>query len=145
MNSPVDLVFPPSQDNEDNTATDYVARLKKSIQISHEIARNTLKTSQDLMKRNYDLRIHENQYKKGDFVYVLDTAVVKSKNRKVSPPWKGPVIIAAVLFPYLYKVKMKCVIFTGNHDRLKPCNDRKILEWLERCKHASTMVRIFQD
>jgi len=26
-------------------------------------------------------------------------------------------------------------MFTGNHDRLKPCNDRKIPEWLERCKH----------
>jgi len=35
VNSPVDLVFPPAQENEDNMATDYVARLKKSIQISH--------------------------------------------------------------------------------------------------------------
>lgn len=135
VNSPVDLVFPTVQENEDNTATDYVARLKKSIQISHEIVRNTLKTTQYLMKRNYDLRIRENQYKKGNFVYVLDTAVVKGKNRKLSSPWKGTDIIAAVLSPYFYKVKMKCVMFPANHDRLKPCNDRKIPEWLERCTH----------
>ena len=37
MNRPVDLVFPPVQEDKVNTATDYVARSKESIQISHEI------------------------------------------------------------------------------------------------------------
>ena len=37
VNRPVDLVFPPVQEDKVNTATDYVARSTESIQISHEI------------------------------------------------------------------------------------------------------------
>lgn len=104
-------------------------------QISRQIARNTLKKTQYLMKPHYDLRIHENQSKKGDFIYFLDNIVLRVKTGN-NPPWKRPGIISVILFPYLYKVKIKGVMFTGNHDtcNLKPCNNRKILEWLERCK-----------
>lgn len=41
------------------------------------------------MKRDYDLKILEKAYKRGDIVYVLDTVTVKGKCRKLKPPWKG--------------------------------------------------------
>ena len=111
-----------------------MARLRKSITVAHKIARETLQATQDIMKRDYDLRMHEYQYEPGDLVYVLDTAVIKGKNRKLSPPWKGPGIVVAKITPYVYKIKFRTSVFTINHDRLKRCNDRTVPLWLDRWK-----------
>lgn len=135
VNQPVDLVFQPVETEPSDTTDDYVARLKESILMSHDIARKTLKVTQDVMKRDYDLRVCEVLYKIGDIVYVLDTAVIKGKNRKLSSPWKGPGIIVSKISPYVYKVKLRKAVFTTNHDRLKLCNDRDIPPSLKRCNH----------
>lgn len=45
------------------------------------------------MKRDYDLNILKKAFEVGDIVYVLDTATVKGKRRKLTPPWKGPGLI----------------------------------------------------
>ena len=34
--------------------------------------------------------------------------------------------------PYLYKIKLKRVIITANHDRLKLCQDREVPEWAQK-------------
>ena len=78
------------------------------------------------MKKDYDVRILEKQYKPGDLVYVLDTAQVKGKCKKLGPPWKGPGIIIKKITPFVYKVKLQRIVFNTNHDRLKICKDRKI-------------------
>ena len=84
------------------------------------------------MKRDYDLKIYIKAYEAGDLVYLLDTAVIKGQCKKLSSPWKVPSIVVTKFSPYLYRVKLKNAIFTANHDRLKPCRDRKVLEWLTR-------------
>lgn len=55
---------------------------KKSIRLSHEVARNVLKTSQANAKRDYDM-LYKRAYKVGDLVYVLDTAKVKERCKKL--------------------------------------------------------------
>lgn len=65
-----------------------LAELNKNICIDHETARDTLKTTQSIIKRDYDLKILEKAYKVGDTVYVLDTAKVKGKCRKFTHLWK---------------------------------------------------------
>ena len=35
------------------------------------------------------------------------------------------------LTPYLYKIKLKRVIITANHDRLKLCQDREVPGWAQ--------------
>jgi hypothetical protein len=62
----------------------------------------------------------------------LDTATVKRKTRKLSPPWKGPGVVIERFTPYLYKIKLKRVIITANHDRLKLCQDREVPEWAQK-------------
>ncbi len=109
---------------------DYVAKLTNDIQKAHSQARETLKTSFRRMKRNYDLRLLERPYEEGDVVYILDTAVVKGKSRKLSQPWKGPAVIVSKLSSSLYRVKLKNAVFVTNHDRLKPCRDREIPLWI---------------
>ena len=45
------------------------------------------------MGRDCDLRILERTYEEGDLVYLLDTASVKGKCKKLSSPWKGLAVI----------------------------------------------------
>jgi hypothetical protein len=71
------------------------------------------------MKRDYDVKVRVRELKLGDLVYQLDTATVKGKTRKLSPSWKVPGVVIEKLTPYLYKIKLKRVIITANHDRLK--------------------------
>nr|XP_022311006.1 uncharacterized protein LOC111116314 [Crassostrea virginica] len=68
----------------------------------------------------------------GDLVYILDTATVKGKCRKLSPSWKGPGIVVKKLSTYHYRLKTKAAVMVANHDRLKKCLDRDIPLWLSR-------------
>ena len=87
------------------------------------------------MKRDYALSIFSRVYDVGDLIYVLDTATIKGQCKKLGHPWKGPGIAINRFTSYLYRVKLINVIFTANHDRLKPCRDRKLPDWLERFKY----------
>ncbi|VDI71161.1 COMPASS component SPP1 [Mytilus galloprovincialis] len=90
VNQPVDLLYSVPGAKTDESQDEYVMRLRDAITSAHEIARNTLKTTQNTMKRDYDVRILEREYKIGDLVYVLDTAKIKGRAKKLDPPWKGP-------------------------------------------------------
>ena len=133
-NQPTDLMFSMGAEKSYSGSDEYVVGLEKAIRRSHEIARTTLKSTQQKMKRDYDLRVLEKQYNEGDLVYVLDTAQIKGKSKKLSPPWKGPGLIIGKLTAYVYKIKFRTVVFVTNHDRLKPCKDRKIPVWLRDCQ-----------
>ena len=64
----------------------------------------TSATSLKRMKTSYDLKILLRPYDKGVVVYILDTATIKGKSKKLLSPWKGPVIIIDKLSPYLYSM-----------------------------------------
>ena len=85
-----------------------------------------------IMKRIYDRRTVKKTYKKGDVVYVLDTAAVKGKCRQLSANLKGPGLILEVLSPYLYKVKLRGKDSIMNHDILKLCKDRQLPHWIRK-------------
>ena len=135
INLPADLVFKPAQTEKPENLDDYTTRLQEAIRTSHEIARDVLKTTQSHMKRDYDIKTRLVEYKPGDLVYVLDTAKIKGRAKKLDPPWKGPGIVVEKLSSYVYKIKLQTLTFTTNHDRLKPCRDRQIPAWLRRCQH----------
>ncbi|MES9880179.1 MAG: RNase H-like domain-containing protein [Sedimenticola sp.] len=135
VNMPAHLLFPPSRrDPPDEDPGSYAAGLVHSLHQAHDTARTTLKTSLRRMKRNYDLRILQRTYEEGDVVHLLDTAVVKGKSKKLSPPWKGPGIIVKKISACIYRVKLKNSVFTTNHDRLKPCRDRVLPVWIRKWK-----------
>ena len=125
VNIPADLMFPPKQ-KDPKGVEEYVTDLAGLIRKAHEVARNSLKTSQKAMKRNYDLRVLQRTYREGDLIYMLDIATTKGSCKKLSPPWKGPGIITRVITPSLFCVKLKNAEMTANHDRLKPCKERVI-------------------
>ena len=106
--------------------------LEQALQTAHETAWVRLRTSEKRMKRDYVLKVYSRTLEEGDLVYVLDTATVKRKCRKLSPSWKGPGIVIKKLSPYLYRMKTKAAVMVANHDRLKKCVDRDIPLWLSR-------------
>ncbi|KAH3834931.1 hypothetical protein DPMN_108264 [Dreissena polymorpha] len=83
------------------------------------------------MKRNYYLRVLLRPYAEGDVVYILDTAVLKGKCKKLCPRWKGLALIIQKLSAYLYRVRLRNSVFVVNHDRMMPCRDRKLPNWVK--------------
>ncbi|MCG8045070.1 MAG: DDE-type integrase/transposase/recombinase, partial [Candidatus Thiodiazotropha endolucinida] len=130
VNTPVDLVFPLPQSVETMEVGTFVKDLVQNMQKAHEIARQTLKSSQKIQKKRYDLRVLERSYNEGDIVYLMDTASIKGKCKKLSVPWKGPAIITKKISPALFRIKLKNAVFTVNHDRIKPCRDRTLPNWI---------------
>ena len=92
VNTPAHLMFP-QQRGEYVGSNDYVTKLVAQLQSSHETARAKLQTTTRNMKLDYDLRLLERSYEVGDAVYILDTAVLKGKCKKLCHPWKRPGII----------------------------------------------------
>ena len=132
INMPVDLIFPGPEPAETVEYEKYVSDLVTQIQAAHEIAREKLKTSQAIAKRDYDLKAFTRSYAIGDAVYVLDTAAVKGKCSKLRPKWKGPGLVVRKLTDYLYEVMLRKKLETINHDRMKPCKDRELPAWLQK-------------
>jgi transposase InsO family protein len=93
VNTPTDLMFGDVRRDPPVDIEAYVLELERATQMAHETARSRLKTSEERMKRDYDLKEFTRSCNLGDLVYVLDTTTVKGKCRKLSLSWKGPGII----------------------------------------------------
>ena len=139
VNQPIDLVFPPISFGKTETDhDDYIAELSSQMTLAHKTARETLKTTQALMKRDYDIRTNMRSFKEGDVVYVLNTASVKAKCKKLTPTWKGPGVITRKITDYTYKILIRGKENTHNHDRIKLCNDTKIPTWILKYKEGKS-------
>ena len=102
VNTPDDLLYPAPKQGDTVNLEAYVVDLEQALQTAHETTRGRLRTSEEWMKwKDYDVKVYSRAYKEGDLVYILDTATVKGKCRKLSPSWKGPGIVIKKLSPYL--------------------------------------------
>lgn len=131
ISTPAYLMFP-QQTPEPLSADQYVATLMKNIQAAHNAAREKLQTSLRRMKRDYDVRVLQRSYAVGDVVYVLDTATLKGKCRKLCSPWKGPAVVVERISASLFRLRLRKSVFVVNHDRIKPCRDRKVPAWVQK-------------
>jgi hypothetical protein len=76
----------------------------------------------------------ERHYEVGDPVYLLDTASVKGKCRKLLAPWKGPGVIIKKMSSYVFQIKLRNSVMVVNHDRIKPCKDTNLPKWITNWK-----------
>jgi hypothetical protein len=72
INLPSELIFKNAREELFENEEQYVTSLRtcNNIKKIHEIARKTLKTAQETMKRDYDSKMREVEYQPGDFVCV---------------------------------------------------------------------------
>ena len=136
VNLPADLVFKPILEETFESEEEYVTKLRENMREAHEVARRQLQTSQEMMKRDYDTNMKQFEYQPGEFVYMLNTAHLKGRAKKLDPPWKGPGIVIERITSYVYKIRLQRRTVVTNHDRLKKCNDRTIPSWLQRADYV---------
>ena len=130
VTTPTELIFPGIQTKETDTES-YVYKLQENMKNAFEIARDSLKTKTNYMKRNHDKKIHNFTFVKGDVIYLFNKKAKKGINSKLLPCFEGPMLITEVKSPYIFKVmiknnKEKIV----NHDQIKMCKDLDIPKWI---------------
>lgn len=106
----------------------YVSGLEGSLRLSHEVAREKLCAAQKLMKRDYDLHLHERKYKVRDLVYW------RWNVGKVESVWLGPGMVAKVKSDTTYLIWRRRQNNIMHHDRLKSCNLQQIPKWIRDYK-----------
>ena len=111
---------------------EWLTQLADTLERVHTFVRQNLRTSQALQKRDYDLRIRENQFGVGDLVYRLDSST-KVGAKALKPIWKGPYVVIRAQ-PPLYKLQDRKKTGVWHHDKLKICKDRHVPFWLRRLR-----------
>ena len=119
MIGPLDLNFPGPYPDETSSYEQYVIDPMKNIQAAHELAREKLKSSRAIAKRDYGLKTFTRSYSVGDSVYILVTSTPKGKCSKLRPNRKGPGLIVRTITDYLHEVMLRKKLETINHDRMK--------------------------
>ena len=129
VNIPSNILYPFPRPEEPETVHEYVSDLRNSLEVIYHTVRKNLKISAQRQKRDYDSRIVENVYQRGDLVYKKEGA-----GKKLDPKYVGPFIVIKCLSPSVYKVQGKRVTMIVHHDRLKMYGAEKIPSWVVKIK-----------
>ena len=117
------------------TYPEYAKQLIKNLETAHSVARKHLKQSQQIQKRNYDLKVKETNFKKGDVVYRLNLASKVGESNKLKEVYSGPYIVTKIITPRVIQIRNRKRYFNIHHDNLKLCQDRVVPVWIERMKN----------
>ena len=99
------------------------------------MALSQLKSSIAVNKRDYDLKMYQRAYNRGDLVYLLHPQIKSGVSRKLQPIYKGPFLVVAVLSPVLYRIRDRRGDKVVHHDRLQICDDRFVPLWMRKMRH----------
>ena len=86
-------------------------------------------------KKTCDLKLQQNRFDDGDFVYKINAVSKKGECKKLEPIWSRPLLVVEVVTPVLYKVKDRHREYILHHDRIKLCEDCAIPMWLRQLRH----------
>ena len=121
---PLDIIYglAPNQTVEH---CQYVANLRKTMELAYQLTRENMQTAAIWQKENYDLKVHGDKFTPGQLVWLCNPVVSKGNSRKLLSPWVGPYRVIKSLLDTVYRIqdtranrKRQVVHF----DRLKPCN-----------------------
>ncbi|GFR61675.1 Pol polyprotein [Elysia marginata] len=111
LTTPIELMFaPPRHPGDVQSPQTYVSTLQADLQDAHKHARETLKTTQEKTKRDYDIKARSFVYAVGDAVYVCDKESLKVRCDKLKSSWKGPGLVLGVITPYLHRIQIRNTI-----------------------------------
>lgn len=103
---PVDVMFgrPPNHQEE---VSEYVRRLRETLEEAHEHAREHLKAAQRRQKDYYDKRTAGEQIQVGDRVFLCEPAVKKGRTKKLLSPWQGPYVVRKRIGDVAYRIQLE--------------------------------------
>ena len=130
---PIDILMRTAREHfRDEDPAGYVQHLSQVLRDVHTLDSKKLQTQLNYQKRYYNLKLEENHYEVGYFVYRLNGATKLGESKKLKPMWIGPLVVTAVINPVLFCVKDRKKEYVLHHDCLKPCEDRVVPLWLRR-------------
>ena len=104
---PVDLMYGGlSHDRECGDEASYVSKLRDSLVLVHQIARQNLRAAQMRQKKDYGINLRQKYYQVGDAVYQLDSATKVGQSSSLRAIWKGPYLVVKVL-PIIIFIKFQ--------------------------------------
>ena len=81
----------------DENPPEYLKRLRKTLQEVHCLAQEHLRTNLCYQKKTYDLKLQQNWFDVGDFVYKMNAVSKKGECKKMKPIWIGPLLVVEVV------------------------------------------------
>ena len=133
---PIDFLMRTAGEHfRDEDPAGYVQHLCQVLRDVYTLASKKLRTQLNYQKCYYNLKLEENHYEVGDFVYRLNGATKLGESKMLKPIWVGHLVVTAVINPVLFCAKDRKKEYVLHHDRLKPCEDRVVPLWLRRMRH----------
>ena len=114
------------------SGSEYIKRLEFVMRETNRIAGENMKGTLLRRKQDYDVKLKQESYEVGEFVYKLNNATKKGVSKKLQPLYDGPFIVPRVLSPILIEIESRKRNKVVHHNKLKPCNDRFIPLWIRR-------------
>ena len=130
---PVDLLIGRLEPAEDNSETEYAARLSEQIELVHHFARQHLKICSDRQKKNYDHRpVNQFQYQRGDPVWLYTPQRKKGICPKLMRCFDGPYLVIKRISDLVYRIQKgpKSKPKVVHHDPLKAYRGSNPPNWL---------------
>ena len=102
--------------------SEYARILLDRLHGAHTLVRENLHKYGEAMKRRYDLKVKEREYRPGEKVWVLNPRIFKGRSPKWEKRYQGPFEVVERLNDVNYKVRRKAgdKIFVTHADKLKP-------------------------
>ena len=97
---------PPAVSQQRNAVHDYVSCLREKLEMAHRLARQQMKKSAVLQKKQYDHCATNDPLKKGDLAWLFSAIKQKGVSPKLSRVWKGSYRIVKKLSDCTYRVKV---------------------------------------
>jgi len=119
--APLDVVLgSPRVDRK--PVSEYARILLDRLHGAHTLVRENLHKYGEAMKRRYDLKVKEREYRPGEKVWVLNPRIFKGRSPKWEKRYQGPFEVVERLNDVNYKVRRKAgdKIFVTHADKLKP-------------------------
>ena len=107
---PIDRMLALTEEGKDQSYSEYVKKLKQSLEDAYQIVRTTMKASHNQQKRQYDKGSREFQLRIGDMVYLHVPAVRQGRNRKLASQWTGPYTITDRVSKYNVRLQLVGVL-----------------------------------
>ena len=101
---PADVVFQIPHDHP-SYHNQYVTKLQYTLRDAYQQVREKLGHHLKKQKEIYDKKSHGQCYKKGDLVWLFNSAVPKGRSRKFHKPWSGPYTVVKQLSDVTYRIQ----------------------------------------
>jgi len=131
---PIDLAMgiPPDVSPGSVSAHDYLTKLRQDASEAYQLARKHLRASAERRKKAYDVRVREQQFNVGDWVFYHYPRRYQSRSAKWQKAYIGPYLVVRIIEPVncVLQKTAKSKPFVVHVDKLKKCYGETPTSWV---------------